>query len=64
MTCQTVRNEYVGLYCGEEQKKKLEKNSLSNNRIRCRVSDTSRDISDRMSDEIRAYVIRQESAVS
>jgi len=25
MTCQTVRNEYVGLYCGEEQKKKLEK---------------------------------------
>jgi len=64
MTCQTVRNEYVGLYCGEEQKKKLEKNSLSNNRIRCRVSDTSRDISDQVSDEIRANVIRQESAFS
>jgi len=45
-------------------KKETWENSLSNNRIRCRVSGRSRDISDQVSDEIRANVIRQASAFS
>ena len=48
----------VELVCGKEQKRKLEKIALSNNTIRCRISDMSQDILNQVADEIRASKAR------
>ena len=42
------------LVCGVEQKRKLEKIGLSNDTVRCRISDMSHDILNQIADEIRA----------
>ena len=44
----------VELVCGVEQKRKLEKIDLSNDTLRCRISDMSQDILNLVADEIRA----------
>ena len=44
----------VELVCVVEQKRKLEKIALSNDTVRCRVSDMSQDILNQVADEIRA----------
>ena len=50
--------EMVELVCGVEQKRKLEKIALSNDAIRCRISDMSQDILNQVADEIRASKAR------
>ena len=44
--------DMVELVCGEEQKGKLEKIALSNDTVRCRISDMSQDILKQVADEI------------
>ena len=46
--------DMVELVCGVEQNRKLEKIALSNDTVRCRISDMSQDILNRVADEIRA----------
>jgi len=46
--------DMVKLVCWREHKKKLEKTSLSNDTVRCRISEITRDILDQVADEIRA----------
>ena len=46
--------DMVELVCGEEQKRKLEKIALSNDTVRCRISDMSHDILNQVANEIRA----------
>jgi len=48
----------VELYCGREQRKKLEKIYSSNDTVRCRISDMSCDISDQVADETRVNKAR------
>ena len=50
--------EIIELVCGVEQKRKLEKIALSNDTIRCRISDMSQDILNQVADEIRASKAR------
>ena len=50
--------EMIELVCGVEQKRKLEKIALSNDTIRCRISDMSQDILNQVADEIRASKAR------
>ena len=50
--------EMVELVCGVEQKRKLEKIALSNDTIRCRISDMSQNILNQVADEIRASKAR------
>ena len=45
--------DMVELVCGVEQKRKLEKIALSNDTVRCRISDMSQDILKQVADEIR-----------
>ena len=44
--------DMVELVCGVEQKRKLEKIALSNDTVRCRISDMSQDILNQVADEI------------
>ena len=46
--------DMVELVCGVEQKRKLEKIALSNDTVRCRISDMSQDILNQVADEILA----------
>ena len=50
--------EMVELVCGVEQKRKLEKIALSNDTIRCRISDMSQDILNQVVDKIRGSKAR------
>ena len=46
--------DMVKLVCGVKQKRKLAKIGLSNDTVRCRISDMSHDISNQVADEIWA----------